>query len=188
MRIGIDIDDTISNTASYLIEEAVVFDRLYKKKGIADNTEYDFCKMFNWTKEDKYDFYKYIYENKIHDMPVKPHAKEIINKLKKEGNEIYIITRRDTDIYKDPYKESKKWLKKNNIKFDKLVVKAKDKGKVCKELEVDLFIDDLVSNVERANEENVNVLIFDSAYNKDEKRFKRVVSWEEIYNIVNEVI
>ena len=187
MRIGIDIDDTISNTASYLIEEAVVYDRLYKKKGVVDNTAYDFCDIFNWKKNDKYDFYKYIYQNEIHQMPIKPHAKEVINKLKKEGHKIYIITRRDFDIYKDPYKASKNWLKKNKIKFDKLIVRAEDKGKACKELNVDIFIDDLPSNCERVLEEQVNVLMFDTPYNKDEKRFNRVVSWEEIYNIVNEV-
>ena len=187
MRIGIDIDDTISNTASYLIEEAFVYDRLYKKKGVKDNTAYDFCDIFNWTRNDKYDYYRYIYDNNIHNMPIKPHAREIINKLKKEGHKIYIITRRDSDIYKDPYKESKNWLKKNKVKFDKLIVKAKDKGLACKKLNVDIFIDDLPSNCKRVEEENIKVLMFDTPYNKEEKNYKRVVSWEEIYNIVNEV-
>ncbi len=187
MRIGIDIDDTISNTNEYLIEEAIKYDRMYKKKGILDNTTYNFCGFFNWEKSDKEDFYKYIYDNNLHNVPIKSHAKEVINKLKKEGHKIYIITRRDTDIYKDPYKETYKWLKKNKIKFDKLVVQAKDKGIVCKELGVDIFIDDLLSNCIRAHEEGINVLMFDSSYNKNEKNFKRVVSWEEIYNIVNGV-
>ena len=47
MKIGIDIDDTISNTAEYLIEEAIKYDKLYKKKGIIDITTYDFCGLFN---------------------------------------------------------------------------------------------------------------------------------------------
>ena len=185
MRIGIDIDDTISNTSSYLLEEAVRYDRKCKNKGIKDNTKYDFCDFFNWEKQDKRDFFDYICEYELHDVPVKPHAKEVINKLKKEGNKIYIITRRDSNDFKDPYKDSKKWLSKQKIKYDKLIVSSKDKGKACKELEVDLFIDDMPFNCERVLEEEVKVLMFDSPYNKEETRFDRVASWEEIYDIVS---
>ena len=187
MKIGIDIDDTISNTAEYLIEEAIKYDKLYKKKGIIDITTYDFCGLFNWNKNDKEDFYKYVHDNDLHNMTVKEYAKEVINELRKEGHEIYIITRRDINIYKNPYQQTSDWLIKNNIEFDKLVVQAKDKGCVCKEHHIDLFIDDLPSNCERAHELGINVLIFDSPYNKEENRFQRVENWKEIYNIVNGV-
>ena len=62
-----------------------------------------------------------------------------------------------------------------------------DKRQIVADNKIDLFIDDLPSNCERAHELGINVLIFDSPYNKEENRFQRVENWKEIYNIVNGV-
>ena len=67
---------------------------------------------------------------------------DVIKKLRKDGHKIYIITARDSEFHNDPYELSKTWLDKNNIEYDKLIVNARDKVKICKEQNVNIFIDD----------------------------------------------
>ena len=53
--------------------------------------------MFNVTDEEDKKCWSTIVENYSINEPARPFASEIINKLKKEGNSIYIITARGTD-------------------------------------------------------------------------------------------
>lgn len=185
MRIGIDIDDTISNTNDLLIEAALEFDRTnFEGKGFKDKSNFKFTDMFYWTEEMKNQFCTMMYEKIIPEVPLKPHAKEVINRLKDEGNEIYIITARSFDDYSDPVKISKMWLERNGIRYNKLFAGIKNKGIICKENNVDIFIDDLPSNCRSVELYGIKTLLFDSDFNKDVIDFKRVERWEEVYNII----
>ena len=117
MRIGIDIDNCISNFDDVLLEEYIKHDKELRNTGIVDeNPIYISIGMFDWSKEENDDFY---YNNiQRIAMSLKPlnNAKEVIDKLKADGNEIYIITSRDNGEYINPEKMTREWLEKLAIK------------------------------------------------------------------------
>ena len=50
---------------------------------------------------------------------------------------------------------------------------------------IDVFIDDHVGFCEGVSKTKTKVLMFDSPYNKQETKYKRVYSWDEIYEEIN---
>ena len=86
MRIGIDIDNCISNFDDVLLEEYIKQDKKLRNTGIINEKPYYISEgMFDWSKEENDNFYT----NNIQRiaMSLKPlnHAKEVIEQLKKEG-------------------------------------------------------------------------------------------------------
>ena len=87
MRIGIDIDDTVSHTNERLIEEAYKYDKEYVKgKGFKNRNAYSFMDMFYWNVMDVDNFLKSVRNSKFFNgLNVKDSANEYITKL----NNIY---------------------------------------------------------------------------------------------------
>lgn len=54
--------------------------------------------------------------------------------------------RKGSKYFDNPYELCKRYLSKYNIKYDKLIVDAYDKGSICKRENIDVFIDDSVRN------------------------------------------
>ena len=100
MKIGIDIDDTVSKTNERLIEEALKYDREYVKgKGFKDPEAYSFMEMFYWSVVDVDNFLKRFRKgNAFYELDEKEDAALYISKLYDEGNEIYFITRRQNTL------------------------------------------------------------------------------------------
>ena len=187
MRIGIDIDDTISCTNEKLIEEALKYDKEHVRgKGFKNKNAYSFMEMFYWTVMDVDNFLNTVQgSNFFLDLDVKHEANEYIKKLYDEGNEIIFITRRKNSF--STKLKTKKWLKKHGFKYNKLLMGHSKKGEVCQNYSIDLFIDNDYKNVYDAMSYGVDSIMMGDEYNKDEKEIKRVESWKEIYNYVNEV-
>ena len=78
-------------------------------------------------------------------MRIKIFAKEVINQLRKDSNEIYFITARHKSNKFDIEETTKKWLKSNDIKYEKIYLTVLDKAKVVKENNIDIFIDDNIT-------------------------------------------
>jgi uncharacterized HAD superfamily protein len=182
MRIGIDIDDTISKTNEKLVEEAIKYDReRVKGKGFKDPDAYSFMEMFYWNVVDVDTFLKtFRAGNSFLELDAKEGAQEVINKLYDEGNEIYFITRRNNSFKMKHM--TKKWLKKNGFKYNKVFFYIKDKGKFGSDLELDYFIDNDEKNVYEALEYGIKSYLMDTKYNKDVLDLERVNSWSEFYN------
>ena len=189
MRIGIDIDNCISNFDDVLLEEYLKHDKELRNTEIVDeNPIYISIGMFDWSKEENDDFY---YNNiQRIAMSLKPlnNAKEVIDKLKADGNEIYIISSRDNGEYINPEKMTREWLKKYDIYFDKLILTGRyEKGPVCKENNIDIMIEDSIKNCEDIENNGVECYIMDTRYNKHETRFERVKRWDEIYSKISKL-
>mgnify|MGYP001623256728 CR=1 FL=1 len=187
MRIGIDIDNCISNFDDVLLEEYLKHDKELRNTGIINDKPYHITVgMFDWSKEENDDFY---YNNiQRIAMSLKPlnNAKEVIDKLKADGNEIYIITSRDNGEYVNPEKMTREWLEKYDIYFDKLILTGRhEKGPVCKENNIDIMIEDSIKNCEDIENNGVKCYIMDTRYNKHETRFERVKRWNEIYSKIS---
>ena len=194
MRIGIDIDDTLTDVKNELIKAGENYARSLGKdikvdKNFEDknNNGNKWQEMFQFNYEELKYFLKDIQESITNKAKPRENVVEIINKLKNDGNEIIIITARDSEFHDDPYKYSKDWLDKNNIYYDKLVVNARNKEDACIEEKIDLFIDDSESNclnVKKAGIKTIRVC------NETEDNNSNLIcfnNWNDIYSYIQTI-
>ena len=186
MKIGIDIDDVITNT-SEIIEEYVVKDNNREKlqehmKEIMKGTPSDpevikFC-MKNYLRAFK-------------NVKAKDNASSVIQNLFDIGNEIYLITARGDNIefFKGSEEVTKKFLENNNIKYTKIIFNAINKAQICLDNEIDIMIDDSIEHCEEVKNAGIRSIVFTSSVNKTTYTIlERVNNWLELEIILNEII
>ena len=188
MKIGIDIDNVISNFNEVLLNEFLNHDKKLRNTGIINNDVYITRGMFDWSKEELDEFYYNNIERIAKSLNVLENAPEYIRKLKEEGNEIYIISGRDNGEYSDPYKMTFDWLNKYNIVYDKLILNnaynSLEKAKICLENDIDIMIDDSTRILIEVDNSGIIALLMDTPYNRKENDLKRVHNWKEIYEFI----
>lgn len=136
-------------------------------------------------KDKEIEFGKTTFGKVLLNVTLKKDAKEVIDKLKSEGNKIIIVTARNTRIYDDPVGFTTKQLEKLGIKYDKLVCSF-DKKQACIDEKIDIFIDDIIDNLKQVESVTEKVLLFNSMVNKSQNTsFQRVNSWKEIYEYIS---
>lgn len=188
MKIGIDIDNVISNFNDELLKEYIIHDKEINGNGIVNKNEY-IRSMFDWKKEDEINFYKENIERiAINLKPIKDSVK-YINKLKEIGCKIYIITGRDNGDYSDPYSMTVNWLKKYNIYYDELFIvdsyNSHTKTEICLKNNIDIMIDDSKRMCEDIKRHGITAFLMYTPYNRDTNEFIRVHTWKEIYKMIN---
>ena len=112
----------------------------------------------------------------------------IIKIIKKRGYKIIFITARNDTEVNCMYEFTKKWLEKNDIHFDKLIVNCSDKLKEVIENNIDLFIDDNYFNCKNIFDNcGIPVFMYKTVYNEKyvNTPFNIVNNWKEILNLVN---
>lgn len=190
MNIGIDIDDTISDT----FESAIIYAKEYiknelKREPVVDMTKvrdhYYIRDMFGLSYDEAEDFWTKYYTKIINNVKPKKLSVEIINKLKEEGNNIIIITARWNGEEIDAFEISENWLKKYNLNFNKMYVGIENKAEIAVKENIDLFIDDSIRNCEEVSDVGIKSYLFNAETNKhinQDNNIDRVYSWEEIYS------
>lgn len=190
MRIGIDIDGTLTN----IVDSVIAYGQEYElENNLGDgilNPRSDYIKTaFEWGTEIGNKFWR---ENfmKINQVEPRPLTKKYLNKLHAEGHEIFIITARSDEELGDAKKISIKWLKKHKIPFDHIFVNAQNKGALCKEHKIDVFIDDLPRNIDSAMDYSVRTFIMNSVTNENFNRegVKRVYSFVDFYREIKRLL
>lgn len=185
MRIGMDIDDTMTDTFDYLMPYIAEFFKVDINYLKDNNISYS--NLPEKMKERELEFAKKYYDNVIPNTPFKPKVADCINKIKDLGHKIIVITARDKSLYTDEYKTTIKELKDNNINYDKLICDF-DKATVCKTEKIDLFIDDSIENCTKVDKLGIETILFNSKSNiKVETNLVRVNNWEEIYEKIKSV-
>lgn len=189
MRIGIDIDNVISNFNEMLLEAYLMHDKELRNTGIINpNAKYIRTGMFDWSNEEEHSFYKDNIEGIAKKLKVKEKAKEYIDRLHSDGHLIYIITGRDNGEYSEPYNMTKKWLDENNIYYDNLILTdAYDihaKSLECLKNDIDIMIDDSVRICSDLITSGITTILMDTPYNR-KINIKRVKNWEEFYEFVS---
>ena len=121
--------------------------------------------LFDWTPEENLVFSNKYLREIVMQAPIKQNAKEIIEKIKNEGNEIYIITARSEPRFIDPYGATKEQLDKNGIPYDKIIVNCAEKYDYCKENKIELMLDDEPENVNLISK-IIPVIAFKESYNE----------------------
>ena len=187
MRIGVDIDDTISCTNKKTIEEALKYDaECVNGKGFRNKNGVTFLEKFYWNVYDVDAFLQRVSKSDFFlDLEVKEEANKYISKLFEDGHEIYFITRRLNSL-KSKLK-TKKWLKKNDFKYNKIAFGKMKKGKYCKDNGIDLLIDNDSKNIEEALNFGLDALLMLDDYNKYLRKYKKAHNWKEIYEYISGV-
>ena len=189
MKIGIDIDNTITNTLPILKKYCREYNDTVIKRGLEmhDNGVASF-NLYDWTPEENMDFCVKYLEEVVLQAEVKENAKDIIQKLKDEGHHINIISSRAFPMFNTPYETTEKFLKEKGIVYDKLLVGKIEKKSSCIENELDVLIEDEVKYINEMSE-FMPVIVFDEIYNKqcEGKNVIKVTSWLEIYDKIKEL-
>ena len=192
MNIGIDIDDTISETYATLLEYAQKYtiEELKRSPIIKSfNTEDHLYieNMHNWNENETARFWKKYYEEIIKKVNIKTFAANI---LKESGDKIFLITARWNLKDNNIEQITKDWLKENNVEYDKLIINAKEKLKFVKENNIEIFIDDSCRNCKDiAYNSNAKVFIMDTRVNQnlEDEKITRVYSWPHLYKEIKKL-
>ena len=188
MRLGIDIDDVVTNTSDAIMESMLkesnnetlkVLQTHMKEimKGNISNPEVlEFCSE-NYVK---------IYQI----VGIKENAKEVMQRLSSEGDEIYFITARGErkGYFRGAEEATLEFIKKNDLEYDGIIFRAMDKATVCLENKIDLFVDDSVEHCEDVNKVGIKSIVFTSRVNKDTPTsVERVNDWLELEKRIEEI-
>lgn len=185
MKIGIDIDDVITNT-SEKIEEYVLKDSNKQKlqehmkeimKGNPSDPEVKEFGMKNYVRV-------------FQEVKAKENASRVIRNLLDKGNEIYLITARgeNFEFFKGSEEITKKFLEDNNIKYTKIIFNAINKAKMCVENQIDIMIDDSIEHCEDVKNVGIKSILFTSNVNKRTyTTIERVDTWLELENRLNKM-
>lgn len=183
MRIGIDVDGTLTN----LVDRVVAYGQEYELEnnlpfGLSNPTTDFYSLAFDWGKQVGDKFWRDSF-NKINSTEPRPLAKKYLDLLHEKGHEIYIVTARNTDEFEDPVLYTTKWLKKHKIPFDKVIANASNKGEVCRQNNIEAFLDDNVRNCESTSGAGVKTFMMYSALTEgyNNPLVKRVYSFVEFY-------
>ena len=194
MKIGIDIDDTISDTYNSLFPYAQKFTIETLGRSGKLNTKQAVNHMYvrtmhNWTEAEDHEFLDMYYDTFVKDVKIKPLAKEYLDKLAKD-NEIYLITARFPGRSANIKELTIDWLKENEVPYDELIFDAQDKVSIAKNLGLDLFIDDSYTNCKAISESGIKTLIMNSVVNSkfDIDNVTRVFSWPHIYQEYEKIL
>ena len=160
MNIGIDIDDTITNTLEILIPYVSKNSALDIGK-LKESNKMSYDKILEQYKDKIKEIGKVMFEQVLPNVTLKEDAKEIIDKLKYEGNKIIIITARDKAFYDKAFEFTSNQLNNLGINYDKLFC-TYNKRQVCIDEKIDLFIDDNIKNLDSVKGIVDSVLLFNS--------------------------
>lgn len=145
-----------------------------------------FAKSLKWTQEELYEFYHQIYPGFLELCKPYSQAIYLLERLKKQGCKIHILSAREERESGQVYDLTKKWLVNYSLHFDALCVDVKDKSTYVKKNNIDLFIDDLWENCKRvAVNSNCLVCHMKCKYNSGPK-YDYTSNMIPIYNL-NEV-
>ena len=188
MRIGIDIDNVISDMTNALLEAYLEHDKELRNTGVVNPKAKIRHGMFDWSKEEEESFYYSNIERLAKEFKLIQKSKETIDKLKEDGHEIYIITGRANGEYSNPLEMTVTWLKQNDIYYDKLILTdaydSHAKTVECKKYNIAIMIDDNISTCLDLKENGVRVLTMNTPFNMTDDDLQRVNNWDEIYSII----
>lgn len=185
MNIGIDIDDTLTNSFEYFIPFVAEYFGVSIKFCRENNISY--CTLpENWKKKEL-DFCKMYFDRVVETTPFKSDAAYAVNKLHELGHKIIIVTGRNDSMYTNPYSTTQKELKNGGIVYDKLICTL-DKANACADEKIDILIDDSISNCMAVRKKGIISILFTSNWNnKEQVSFPRAASWEEVISIISKI-
>ena len=192
MRIGLDIDDTISKTNEVLMKYAFKYNEEHGNKPLLKKDTNNFGEVFGWNDDEVYTFFRTYYLDALKELEPKDNVKEVLTKLREEGNEIIFITvRNDRECggEGEAYRITTEWLDKYEIPYDELNLDIHDKKTFCEENGIDIFMDDSVRTISAVKELGITTCLAVNNFNIDYKDDKviNVYDLDDFYNRVHEI-
>lgn len=187
MNVGIDIDDTITNSSEVFVKYARIYNEIHNITYEINTSELNQNKAFGWSIDNQKEFASKYLKQILKEATPNKDAVEVIKAIKKLGCNIILITaRRDSEI-SGMYDFTKQWLIDNSIEFDKLIVNCEDKLKECIDNNIKLFIDDNYFTCKKIfDSKKSKVLLYETNYNKryDDSQLSKVQNWNEVLKII----
>ncbi len=181
MRIGIDIDDVITDTSLAMKN----YIEAYDNNGNISNYMEEVMRG-----EMPTPYIKKFFEDNIIEIlknaKLKENASKVIQRLLNNGNEIFIITARGEEKFKGSEDETLEYFKLNNINYTKILFNSFDKAKLCKDNKINLMVDDSIKHCLEVQKENIKSILFTSVVNKSRNiEIDRVNNWLELEEKIN---
>lgn len=161
MKVGIDIDGIILDFERTMRTYAELYDLLIlRKNGVVNPNEFDYLKRYDWTEEERTRFIDdYLVYATINSTPLIPLVKEMLKLFKVEGINYTFITSRGL-LRKDTKNAVLTVFEKNDLPTDNIYFGVEDKVLKCKELGIDIMIEDKPSTCKLLRNENIKTLYF----------------------------
>lgn len=163
MRIGIDVDETLTDTE-------ISFNEVIKKHNVDFNKKYSDY----WSKDEAEYILSNFCEEIIGGAKLKEGAKEIVQKLKKDGHELFIITARSNHYSKNIKDITHSLMEDNDLEFDGYYFEQNKKSDIAKKLNIDLMIDDNINVYNNMKRENIDCILFGD----------KIKTWDEVLKYI----
>ena len=180
MNIGIDIDDTLTNTKELQIK---YWQEYFFKKPHSNYTK-ELPSNINDFGDDYIGTFWDNYREALFAPPIKENASLIIKKLNQEGHQLCIITSRPDNKYPNLKKRILTWFQENDINITEINTNIRDKALFCKEHNIDLLIDDSITHIKNATEYNIKTILFNKI---PQYKGLKTDNWLELYNIIHTI-
>ena len=189
MRIGLDIDNVITDFDKKMLEEFLKEDKNKRNKGIINPKGNWIKDFFDWSENEEKEFMNKNMEKFARHLEPREDAKYYMYKLLDDGHRLYLISHRVYPHYEHPYETTVKWLEDNNINYTKLILSEDtNKTKECKENNIDVMFDDGRINCRQLQENNVDCYLMATEYNKRNSTDLKVVNnWKELYEVIKKM-
>jgi uncharacterized HAD superfamily protein len=187
--IGIDIDNTITNTRELILEYVRTFERENDLRSELDPNHYDLEESLNWDAQLIKRFLgTYLKDIYTHVAP-KPNALDVISALHLRHTLILITSRNQRDAAIKAI--TLEWLSRYRVEYDQLVMNDTEnmhhfsKLAACLENHVEVMIEDH-HDLSRELSEHIPVIMFDYPYNThlEADNIIRVHDWLEVQAII----
>lgn len=181
MNIGIDLDGVVYNSENWMMSMAEIVLGHGCGIKIADKSTNDIKLRYNLSDEQALLFRKKYCPLQIKESPLMPLARECMEKLKENGNNLIIITGRGA-VNKEDKALTEERLKRDAIPYDKLIFSDGGKLSSCIKEKIDIMIDDSYPVINQLAENNIKCLqLCDTTLRKSRhKNAKSVYNWGEI--------
>ncbi len=183
MNIGLDIDDTMTNSSELITE--------YAKKYFNSDDMNLINSILNAKKiEGKLlDFYYEYLPEMMSIYKLKDNVKEVIDRLRSKGHKIIVITARGYTVQVGIAEITKEYFKRHQIVVDDIIFRSVDKTEPCIKNNINIMIDDSISVLEKLKENNIKPLLFNSVTNKDfNTNIDRVNNWLELEEYLDKLL
>lgn len=193
MRIAIDLDEVLADYINPFLE---FYNSSYQTNFIKEQiVEYDWWKIFNCDREEMIQrAYRFYQTHNFRNLAPVQGSQEAISSLSKQ-HELFIVTSRPFDIAQ----ETIAWVKKyfpdgfsglyltNNWSNNSSL--ANKKSDICRDLNLEIIIEDAPDTCYECAESGINVLVYDCPWNKEiqHQKIQRIKSWADALKMINDL-
>lgn len=190
MKIGIDLDGVIFDSEKEFRVYSELYDLLdLHQNSNINNKELKFQDRYNWTEQQIKGFLQKYHKQIIVESNFMPGVKRILELLKKDGNELILITARG-DINRDVIEITQEILAKNQMDiFDKYYWAIENKDEICKKENIYIMIDDSYEKCKSISEAQIKTIYLKDAPSlelEENEYIKVLYNWGEIYRYIKE--